>query len=113
MSLRKQFVFLRRYFSTPHTRRKWLNPSLLLVICAFSIFMIGLLWAPPFSAHGAGPTVTPAITTTIQPTPAFTNTPLPPEFANNSQETVGITFAGAVLVLIVVVGVIVFLPKKS
>ena len=42
-----------------------------------------------------------------------TATPFPPEFAYNSQQTIGLTLTATVLVLIVVFGVLIFMPKKS
>ena len=45
--------------------------------------------------------------------PAPTATPFPPEFAYNSQQTIGLTITATVLVLIVVFGVLIFMPKKT
>ena len=49
----------------------------------------------------------------VTPSPQATVTPFPPEFAYNSQQTIGVTLTATVLVLIVVFGVLVFMPKKG
>lgn len=45
--------------------------------------------------------------------PTRTRTPFPAEFYTNADQTAGVTLAGAALVLIVVVGLISFLPKRE
>ncbi len=125
MNIRKQLMFLYRYVMTPYRWRKWLNTQVLsacaVVLAASLVFLAAMLWTAPFSVHGANattgaaatplPTQTLVLTLTANPSAGPTRTPFPPEYLNNSQETIGITFAGAVLVLIVVIGVIVFMPK--
>ncbi len=125
MNIRKQLMFLYRYVMTPYRWRKWLNTQVLsacaVVLAASLVFLAAMLWTAPFSVHGANaahvaaatplPAQTLALTLTANPSTGPTRTPFPPEYLNNSQETIGITFAGAVLVLIVVIGVIVFMPK--
>lgn len=49
-----------------------------------------------------------------QPTPPFvppTHTPLPPEYLTNADQTVGIAFFGMILVLIVIIGTAIFIPR--
>ena len=112
MNPRKQLKFLYRYLTTPYRWRKLTRPLVLLVVCAFVILLAAVLWTPSLSANQVDPTQTTVSTLAVRNTPLPTNTPLPAEFVSNSQQTIGITFAGAVLVLIVVIGVILFLPKK-
>ncbi len=111
MNIPRQAKFLyQRFHSTLHSH-SGKKARVLLVVIALAVFMAGLLWTPN-SAQAVDPTATPAVT---QPTPVPelpTRTPFPPEFAGNSQQTVNITFAGAILVLIVVIGVIAFLPQR-
>ncbi len=90
--------------------RKKMILCVIFAVIAFAMFLAPLAGAPT-QAQGYYQSATLAATpaaATVTPT----NTPLPPEFIANSQQTIGITFAGAVLVLIVVIGVFVFLPKK-
>ncbi len=127
MNIRKQLKFLYRYATTSHRWRRWLNTQVLIVLAATLIFLAAMVWTAPFSIHGADakhvaeatpganaaplPGQTQALTETASAHAGPTKTPFPPEYMNNSQETIGITFAGALLVLIVVIGVIVFMPK--
>lgn len=105
MNARRQVRFLSREF--PFSRQ------VLLGVIALVVFLAGLLWMPESSAQGQSPTATPTPVVTAaepsQPSP----TPFPDEYAGNSAQTVGITFAGTVLVLIVVISVIVFLPQRT
>ncbi len=127
MNIRKQLTFLYRYATASYRRRKWLNTQVLMVLAASLVFFAAMLWTVPYSVHGAKattgaaapsstaaapyPAQTQALTKTANPSTGPTRTPFPPEYQNNSKETIGITFAGAVLVLIVIIGVIVFMPK--
>ncbi len=81
-----------------------------MVLFAALILCAAMVWTAPAPVHGAEATPTPAFT--LIPSAEVTHTPFPPEYLTNSQETVGITIAGAVIVLIVVIGVIVFMPRK-
>jgi len=45
--------------------------------------------------------------------PQPTATPFPAEFAYNSQQTFGLTLTATILVLIVVLGVLVYMPRKN
>ncbi len=127
MNIRKQLTFLYRYATASYRRRKWLNTQVLMVLAASLVFFAAMLWTAPYSVHGARartgvgatpgtaatpyPAQTQALTLTANPSAGPTRTPFPPEYQNNSQETIGITFAGAVLVLIVIIGVSVYMPK--
>ncbi len=114
MNISKQLKFIYRYLITS---RRWIKDQAIMVLAASLIFVAAMLWTAPVSVHGANPTPTPAqtqaLTGTANPSAGPTRTPFPPEYATNSQETIGITFAGAVLVLIVVIGVIAFMPKNG
>jgi len=111
VNISKQLKFLYRYLITSRRWRKWINTQVLLVLVASAIFLSALVWTNPFSVKSAGATPSPALT--ANPSVGPTRTPFPPEYASNSQQTIGITFAGAILVLIVVIGVIVFMPKEA
>lgn len=125
MNPRKQVELLYRNKNNAHSWRAWLNPNILLVICGFTMFLFVLFGMPFYSVEGSGATPAQAVTlapeATMQATAPEeatqarvepTRTPFPAEFYTNSQQTIGITFAGAVLVLIVVIGVIMYIPKK-
>lgn len=123
--MKKQLIFLYRYLSNPYRLRRWFNRQTLLVVLITLLFITTLAWAAPRgSIHAAPP---PAATATVRPTsatpspeetgesisaavPTPTRTPLPPEYANNANETIGITFAGSILVLIVLIGMASFRP---
>ncbi len=109
MKLTRRIKFLYRYITTPRRWRKIANAQVLLVLIAAAIFLSALIWTNPIPSTAATATASPALTASAVAGP--TRTPFPPEYATNSQETIGITFAGAVLVLIVVIGVIVFMPR--
>jgi hypothetical protein len=116
VNLKKQFRFLYRYFTTSRRWRSWINTQMLIVLAASAIFIAALAWSTPRTANGADMPVNPAgatLTLTLKSPGAPTNTPFPPEYRSNSQQTIGITFAGAILVLIVVIGVMVYMPKKT
>ncbi|RPJ51167.1 MAG: hypothetical protein EHM21_03355 [Chloroflexi bacterium] len=112
MNIRKQLRFTYRYLTTSRRWRSWINTQVLIALAALAIFTVALAWSTPGPANGAGAA---QAVQTLTPNPSLdpTNTPFPQEYLNNSQQTIGITFAGAILVLIVVIGVIVFLPKSA
>jgi hypothetical protein len=116
MNVRKQLESSWHKFRTAHRWHTLLSPSILLVMGAFVIFLATLFWMPPYSAQGSGEMPAQLLVLTAQATPQVrvepTRTPFPEEFLTNGQQTIGITFAGAVLVLIVVIGVIVYIPRK-
>lgn len=137
--MKKQLRFLYRYIFTTGRWRRWINKHTVMVTFVSLVFFSTLAWSAPYPAeqprnpahdnltsasegaasagaasvsgalHGLQQE-TPAGDLTAQPT--RTNTPFPPEFATNADQTMGVTLAGAVLVLIVIVGVLTFLPKK-
>lgn len=81
-----------------------------------------LVLAHPLALHGevdsvsAAPLVESGViqdAPTNTPMPTATATPYPPEFATNSQQTIGLTLAATILVVIVIGGVVLFMPKKS
>ncbi len=116
MNIYKQVESNWRKFRTAHRWHKLLNPPVILVMGAFAIFLATLFWMPPYSAQGSGEMPAQLMALTAQATPQVrvepTHTPFPEEFLTNGQQTIGITFAGAVLVLIVIIGVIVYIPRK-
>ncbi len=113
MKIRKRLKFYYRYMTTTNRWRKWINAQVMLTLLAAAVFLTALTWTVPNSARSAQTSQAPALTLTVNPSAGPTQTPFPPEFYSNGQQTIGITFAGAVLVLIVVIGVIVFMPKKT
>lgn len=101
----------------------WVNRRTLAALAFAVVFIVLSIWLIPpdhpraAAYQAAAPSVTPVATQPAQmPTVKHTGptrTPLPPEYQNNSQQTVGITFFGAALALIVVVGVLLFMPREE
>jgi hypothetical protein len=119
--MRKQLRFLYRYFITTRRWRRLINLRSLLLVLVSAAFFITLASTsraekpssqPLFQAV---PTVTAPVVATQQPSarPTVTRTPFPPEFAANRNQTIGITLAGAVLVLIIVVGALTWMPREE
>ena len=106
----KWLIFIYRYVTAPYRVRKWFNAQTLVVFLATLVFLAVLIGTMPFSTFGKNSAAF-QVTPTADPSGAPTPTPLPEEFLTNSQQTIGVTLAGAVLVLIVVIGVLVYLPK--
>jgi len=106
----KWVKFLYRYLTAPYRVRKWFNTQTLAVFLATAIFLVVLVGTMPLSTFGQQQGEIRAAAT-VDPSAGPTLTPLPEEFLTNSQQTIGITLAGAVLVLIVVIGVLVYLPQ--
>lgn len=122
---------------------RWVNTQTVLLLIVSTVFLFTLAWTAPLSVDpaqapsralagdqhpetGDGSYNRLALADTgesfqgaLQATPEGnaaaqpTATPFPAEFAFNSQQTIGITLAATVLVLIVVVGVLVYMPKKN
>lgn len=115
MNIKKQLRFAYRYLITARRWRKWINTQVVIVLIAAAIFTAALAWSTASPANGAGSLPNSMQTQTVTPKQpaAPTFTPFPPEYLSNAQQTIGITFAGAILVLIVVIGVIVFMPKGN
>ncbi len=113
----KRLKFLYRYFTTSYRWRRWLNLQVLIVVVASAVFFAALFMTAPLSAKSQQPAATatqlPPLTPTIDPLVTPTITPMPPEFYTNSEQTVGITFVAAFLVLIVLAGTMLFLPKNA
>ena len=72
-----------------------------------------LVTVTPVPVRGAEATPTPGLTSTNNPPGGPTRTPFPPEYLSNSQEATGMIIASIVLVLIVIFGVVAFMPKNS
>lgn len=108
----KWLIFLYRYLTAPYRVRKWLNAQTLIVFLATLVFLAVLIGTMPLSTFGQN-SASVQLTPTPDPAAGPTPTPLPVEFLTNSQQTIGVTLAGAVLVLIVVIGVLFFLPRME
>lgn len=125
--MKKRLRFFYRYLTTPNRWRRLFNAQNLLVLIVAAVFLAGMIWTKPpalmRAANAATPTPgagteTPSVSTAtpgvLNPTPGKgTKTPLPPEYLANADQTIGITLAGAMLVLIVVAGVLMFLPTDA
>lgn len=136
--MKKQLRFLYRYYITSRRWRRLVNRQTMIVLVAAAAFITTLAFTSPSAADREIPRApqqygkdhaavlyisgifsqsTPA--PDAQPTPESevirvspTNTPFPPEFFENADQTVGITLAGALLVVIVVLGVLTLMPRK-
>jgi hypothetical protein len=108
----KRLIFLYRYITAPYRLRKWFNAQTVVVLLVTLVFLAALIGTMPLSTFGEREAALPAAPT-LDPAAGPTLTPLPADFLTNSQQTIGITLAGAVLVLIVVIGVLVFLPRME
>ncbi len=113
MNLKKRLRYYYRYIISSNGWRKWTSAQVLLALLAAGIFLAALTWTNPNSAKSPQSAAAATLARTGTPSNGLTPTPFPPEFYTNSQQTIGITFAGAILVLIVVIGVIVFMPMKE
>jgi hypothetical protein len=116
MNIKKQLRFLYRYLTTANRWRSLINTQVLIVLVASAIFFFALAWSTPRSADGAGirlASISATQVLTLNSPIGPTKTPFPTDYLANGQQTIGISFAGAILVLIVVVGVIMFMPKKA
>jgi hypothetical protein len=87
-----------------------------MVFAVFVVFLATISWTSPLSADAPDSSLAAAAqqaTPTDNPEAGPTRTPFPPEYINNSRQSIGITFAAAVLVVIVIVGVLMFIPRNS
>lgn len=122
--MKKQLIFLYRYVTTANRWRRWINTRTVFIAAISAMVLALMIWtsprsAPPDRAAGQAPSTTATVgemqsssaTPSVQPT--RTRTPFPPEFYTNQKETDGITLAGTLLVLIAVIGVLMFFPKKD
>lgn len=113
--MKKQIQFIIRYFTQTRRWRRWINLQTVTILVLSALFMSAMVWFTPSTPLGraASNTATPAaLQATAQPGPP-TRTPLPPEYQHNANQTVGIAFAGAALVLIIVMGVALFSPREE
>ncbi len=123
--MKKQFRFLYRYFTTSRRWRRLINLQSVMVVIVSAVFLGTLAWTTSFSGleHAravssraelvAGQSALAPQQTESATSSKPTRTPMPPEYLYNANQTLGITLAGAMLVLIVLVGVILFLPHEQ
>jgi hypothetical protein len=112
--MKKRLRFFYRYISRSRRLRQifTLQTMMVLVVAAAVIAVLSATTAN----EATNQTLAAAATLqTVTPDPAAgpTRTPLPEEYINNSQVTIGITLGAAVLVLIVVFGVVTYMPKPT
>jgi hypothetical protein len=97
-------------------RKRWVNTQSLLVLGISALFLTSLAWTPPATPLEDVPagqaalqaTEAPGETATADPNARPTRTPLPAEYLTNRNQTIGITLAAAMLVLIVVIGFLLY-----
>ena len=130
-------VFLYRFFTQSFRfrrwRRRWVNTQTLFLTLIAAAFVVCLVWATPDSASGSAlpgkPAGSPRQAALQQATPEPsqppeneateavyvppTSTPLPAEYLSNSNQTIGITLSATVLVVVVVAGVLLFMPRRG
>lgn len=112
----KQIRFIFRYLKSRDRWRKIINTQTLMVVVISTAFLSTLAWSAPYSAAEMQVTSSPPVEegTLVEPTPTDTRaTPLPPEYLSNGSQTIGITLAATILVIIVVVGVLMFMPTRE
>jgi hypothetical protein len=119
--MKRRLIFIVRFLSSPSCRRRLVNPQNILILLASAVFLSTLAWSAPIAektgsaanpgAANSGALLQATATPGLSSEP--TRTPYPPEFLTNGRQTIGITLAGAILVLIVIIGVYTFLPKKE
>lgn len=113
--MRKRLRYYFRYLTTPHRVHWWFNWQNLVILVIILGFFVGLSMPKPRSLADtrAGTIQQDALTTltpALGPTRAAT---LSPEYQANSEQTIGVTLAGSLLILIVVIGVLVFMPRHD
>jgi hypothetical protein len=117
--MKKNLRFLYRYVTTGRRWRRWFNFQTLLLLAVSAVFITTLAWTSPYSAdrdEGSSPQLAGAQqqpTPTDDPEAGPTRTPFPPEYLDNSRQTIGITLGATMLVLIVIIGVLLFIPHKN
>lgn len=112
----KQIRFIFRYLKSRNRWRKIINAQMLMVVAISIAFLSTMAWSAPYSSSEMQVTSTPSAEegTAVEPTPTDTRaTPLPPEYLSNGSQTIGITLAATILVIIVVVGVLMFMPTRE
>ncbi len=90
---------------------KSLRILLLIAICALllTVSLARPVTAAQTTAQGIGATPTAVMPGLITPT----HTPFPPEYLHNSDQAVGITLGALAVVIIIIVGALVFMPKHK
>ena len=141
--MKKRLVFVYRYLTASRHfrlwRARWITAQTLMVVGIVAAFWGTMAlsgpYAPPANPAGGGlaerasnvdlssaaamqsGSVVNALLQqqagTPDPNLPPTRTPLPPEYLSNSNQTVGITLASVVLVLIVVGGVLLLMPLRE
>jgi hypothetical protein len=111
--MKKRLRFYYRYIIRSRRLRNLLSLQSLMIAALSLVVLTALLVALPDAPSQVEPTITPLFTLTPDPNAGPTRTPLPPEYLENSRVTIGITFGAAVLVLIVIFGVMSYMPKNS
>jgi hypothetical protein len=123
----KRLRFLYRYFFSPRRRRQWMNLQSLMVVGISATFLGSLYMTAPISQteKASRPFQAQATQTVLPgypyPAPVVETaapadqrrTPLPEEYLNNANQSIGITLASVVLVMIVVVGALMFIPQRE
>lgn len=101
---------LQRNLTSPYRLRRWLNSRTVGVLLIVALFFVALVVIQPPSARngsaGAVQTLTPLPGPTRQAT-------LSPEYIANADQTIGLTLVGTLLVVIVVLGVLFFMPRHE
>lgn len=117
--MKKQFIFLYRYVIKSRRWRKWINRQTVTILVVAAVLMSAIVWLTPpeHPRTRAAANPTPGIVLAaqeigqVQATP--TRTPFPPEFLTNADQTAGVALAGAILVLIVVLGWALLMPRED
>lgn len=118
----KRFKFYFRYLTAPYRMRKWLNGQTLMVFAGTVVFLTVLAMTLPDVndvQEATAQALPGAVAQQQEPSPPPPNpsptrqATLNPEYLQNANQTVGLTLVGAFLVLVVVMGVLVFMPKDE
>jgi hypothetical protein len=133
--MKKRLRFLYRYFTTTRRWRRWINIHTGLALVILVLFLGILAWTAPLSA--AALQVEPprsarqqlsivsaveevgekaqadAPAPSLAPSPSPLHTPLPPEYYHTEEQSIGISIGAVVLVVVVVAGLLMFLPRKD
>ncbi len=113
--MRKRLRYYFRYLTTPHRVHWWFNWQNLVILLILVGFVVGVTSTKPRSlADTRTGAVQQDALTTLTPAPGPTRAAtLSPEYLANSEQTIGVTLAGSLLILIVVIGVLVFMPRHE
>lgn len=123
--MQKRLRFYYRYFFASGRWRRWLNFQWLVVVLLSAVFLAALFMTAPISrfevanrpavggvAEASDSYPVPAGEVTEISDSALTAT-MYVEFVHNSDQTVGLTLIGMVLVLIVVFGALMYIPRDG